>query len=116
MGILYHNGKNFRREIVEGHAPACPLFYGQRWGENMGKQELAPPIGMESDSENLRIQELSPSITFRKFTDNEIVARDKANLDIVWLKDESFEDTENLPPPAELAAETVGSLGGVLRG
>ena len=47
---------------------------------------------------------------FKKFTYDEIVARDKANLDIFWLKDESLEDTENLPPPAELAAEIIESL------
>lgn len=47
---------------------------------------------------------------FKKFTYDEIVARDKANLDIFWLKDESLEDSENLPPPAELAAEIVESL------
>ena len=47
---------------------------------------------------------------FRKFTYAEIVARDKANLDILWLKDDSLEDSENLPPPAELAAEIVESL------
>lgn len=47
---------------------------------------------------------------FKKFSYDEIVARDKANLDIFWLKDESLEDTENLPPPAELAAEIVESL------
>jgi len=47
---------------------------------------------------------------FKKFTYAEIVARDKANLDILWLKDDSLEDSENLPPPAELAAEIVESL------
>ena len=47
---------------------------------------------------------------FKKFTYAEIVARDKANLDILWLKDDSLEDSENLPPPAELAAEIVVSL------
>jgi len=47
---------------------------------------------------------------FKKFAYDEIVARDKANLDILWLKDESLEDTENLPAPAELAAEIVDSL------
>ena len=47
---------------------------------------------------------------FKKFTYDEIVARDKANLDIFWLNDESLEDTENLPPPAELAEEIVTSL------
>ena len=52
-------------------------------------------------------QRRDASATFRKFTYEEIVARDKANLDIFWLKDESLEDTENLPSPAELAAEIV---------
>ncbi len=47
---------------------------------------------------------------FKKFTYEEIVARDKANLDIFWLKDESLEDSENLPAPALLAAEIVESL------
>jgi len=47
---------------------------------------------------------------FKKFTYDEIVARDKANLDILWLKDESLEDTENLPAPDILAAEIVESL------
>lgn len=47
---------------------------------------------------------------FKKFTYDEIVARDKANLDIFWLKDESLEDTENLPAPGVLAAEIVESL------
>jgi len=47
---------------------------------------------------------------FKKFSYKDIVARDKANLDIFWLKDESLEDTENLPPPAELAADIISSL------
>lgn len=34
----------------------------------------------------------------------------KANLDILWLKDDSLEDSENLPAPALLAAEIVESL------
>jgi type I restriction enzyme M protein len=47
---------------------------------------------------------------FKKFTYAEIVARDKANLDILWLKDDSLEDSDNLPAPALLAAEIVESL------
>ena len=55
-------------------------------------------------------QRQDASATFRKFTYDEIVARDKANLDIFWLKDESLEDSDNLPAPAVLAAEIVESL------
>lgn len=47
---------------------------------------------------------------FKKFSYEEIVDRDKANLDILWLKDESLEDVENLPAPAILAAEIVEAL------
>ena len=36
--------------------------------------------------------------------------RDKANLDIFWLKDESLEDSENLPEPEVLAQEIVENL------
>ncbi|MGH9198752.1 MAG: SAM-dependent DNA methyltransferase, partial [Acidimicrobiia bacterium] len=35
---------------------------------------------------------------------------DKTSLDIFWLRDESLEDSENLPDPAVLAAEIVEDL------
>jgi type I restriction enzyme M protein len=44
---------------------------------------------------------------WKPFTYDELIARDKTNLDIVWLKDESLEDTENLPAPEVLAQEIV---------
>lgn len=36
---------------------------------------------------------------FKSFTYDELAARDKASLDFFWLRDESLEDTDNLPPP-----------------
>ena len=36
--------------------------------------------------------------------------RDKVNLDIFWLRDESMEDTANLPPPDQIAEEIVEDL------
>jgi type I restriction enzyme M protein len=36
--------------------------------------------------------------------------RDKASLDIFWRKDESLEDSDNLPEPEVLAAEIVENL------
>lgn len=47
---------------------------------------------------------------FKAFGYDELVKRDKASLDIFWLKDESLEDSENLPAPEVLAAEIVESL------
>jgi type I restriction enzyme M protein len=47
---------------------------------------------------------------FKPFTCNELAQRDKANLDIFWLKDESLEDTENLPPPDIIARDITENL------
>lgn len=47
---------------------------------------------------------------FKCFTYAELMARDKANLDIFWLKDNTQTDTANLPKPAVLAAEIVEDL------
>ena len=47
---------------------------------------------------------------FRAFTYDELMKRDKASLDIFWLRDESLEDSENLPAPEVIAAEIVEDL------
>ena len=47
---------------------------------------------------------------FRRFAYDELSQRDKLNLDIFWLKDESLGDTDNLPPPHEIAASIVENL------
>jgi len=47
---------------------------------------------------------------FRRFSYDELVQRDKLNLDIFWLKDDSLEDIDNLPEPDVLAAEIVENL------
>jgi type I restriction enzyme M protein len=47
---------------------------------------------------------------FKAFTYEEILARDKANLDIIWLKDDSLEDAADLPAPEILAREIMEEL------
>lgn len=47
---------------------------------------------------------------FRAFTYDELMKRDKVSLDIFWLKDESLEDSENLPAPNVLAREIAENL------
>ena len=43
-------------------------------------------------------------------TDEDLLKRDKLNLDSFWLKDESLEDSANLPDPDVIAAEIVEDL------
>ena len=40
----------------------------------------------------------------------DLIARDKASLDIFWLKDDSLTDSDNLPPPDVIAQEIVDDL------
>ena len=54
--------------------------------------------------------EREESERFHRFSYDELVKRDKANLDIFWLRDESMEDTANLPPPDQIAEEIIEDL------
>jgi len=47
---------------------------------------------------------------FKCFSYEDLFKRDKANLDISWLKDESLEDSANLPDPDVIAAEIAEDL------
>jgi type I restriction enzyme M protein len=51
-----------------------------------------------------------PEGRWRVYEYDELVARDKASLDIFWLKDESLADSDNLPPPEVIAQEIVDDL------
>ena len=51
----------------------------------------------------------------RAFDYAELVQRDKANLDITWLRDESLEDADTLLPPEVIAQEIVEDLEAALR-
>jgi len=52
----------------------------------------------------------SPEGRWRKFSYEEIIARDKTSLDITWLKDKSLADLDNLPDPEDLATEIIENL------
>ena len=54
--------------------------------------------------------EENPEGRFRKFTYDEIIARDKTSLDIFWLKDKSLTDLDNLPDPDVLAMEIIENI------
>ncbi|MFO1223944.1 MAG: N-6 DNA methylase [Burkholderiaceae bacterium] len=47
---------------------------------------------------------------WRVYDYDELVARDKASLDIFWLRDETLADSDNLPPPEVIAQEIVDDL------
>jgi type I restriction enzyme M protein len=52
----------------------------------------------------------NPTGRWRSYPYDELVARDKASLDIFWLRDESQEDSASLPEPDVIAAEIAEDL------
>jgi type I restriction enzyme M protein len=54
--------------------------------------------------------ESNPEGRWRAFSYDELASRDKFSLDIFWLRDESLDDSENLPEPDVIAAEIAEDL------
>jgi type I restriction enzyme M protein len=51
---------------------------------------------------------------FKSFTYDELIKRDKLNLDILWLKDDALEESANLPAPEIIAADIMADLAAAL--
>jgi type I restriction enzyme M protein len=52
----------------------------------------------------------NPEGRWRKFSYEQVLARDKTSLDIFWLKDKSLADLDNLPEPDDIAAEIIDNV------
>ncbi len=52
----------------------------------------------------------APDGRWRAYTYDALIQRDKASLDIFWLRDEALEESANLPDPDVIAAEIVEDL------
>ena len=54
--------------------------------------------------------EKNPDGRWRVYEYDDLIKRDKVSLDVFWLKDKSLEDSDDLPPPDELAQEIADDL------
>ncbi|MEK7718681.1 MAG: class I SAM-dependent DNA methyltransferase [Bacteroidota bacterium] len=52
----------------------------------------------------------NPEGRWRKYSYDYLIARDKTNLDITWLKDDNLIDLENLPEPETLIDEIIENI------
>ncbi|MCK9368052.1 MAG: type I restriction-modification system subunit M [Metallibacterium scheffleri] len=52
----------------------------------------------------------TPDGRWRAYRYDELIARDKASLDIFWLRDDSLAESDNLPAPEVIAQEIVDDL------
>lgn len=73
----------------------------------LGDDDLQDFVQCYNPANRLQRQETD---RFRAFTCDQLLQRDKVSLDIIWLRDKSLEDSDNLPPPQLLAAEIAENL------
>lgn len=59
--------------------------------------------------------EEAPEGRWRAYTREELLARDKASLDVFWLKDSSMTDLDNLPEPDVLLSEILENLDAAMK-
>jgi len=75
-----------------------------------GVPPLDKNMRQDAASTSLNRYDRRESERFQSFTYDELIKSDKANLDIFWLKDDSLEDSANLPAPEIIAAEIAEDL------
>ena len=86
-------------EFVQGYNPANRHDRKATWfDEAVSSPQPSPTRGEGANGR------------WRAYAYEELIARDKASLDIFWLKDDSLSDADNLPAPEVIAAEIVDDL------
>ena len=71
---------------------------------------LADCLGAGIELVDVVVRDRTESERFKPFAYDELLQCDKVSLDLIWLRDESLEDSANLPPPDILAQEIVEDL------
>jgi type I restriction enzyme M protein len=88
-------------------------YFGNVGGEKQKKSTPLPDRGGEGRKAESR-HNRKETERFKCFSYEELIKRDKVNLDIFWLKDEALEDSANLPAPEIIAADITADLAAAL--
>ena len=127
-GIFYANGVKANVLFFDNHAASKEPWTKEVWfydyRTNIHHTQKKKPLRPEDLKEfidcynpldrhkrkELWNEQKNPEGRWRKFSYEQIVARDKTSLDIFWLKDKSLADLDNLPEPEVLAEEIVQNI------
>jgi len=102
----FHKPKTLADWLAEANIPQAESIQTQLAAEHRETYKTFPTL-------RKRLQQLPPlreEGLWRAYDYDELVARDKASLDLFWLKDDSLEDSANLPDPDVIAQEIVDDL------
>jgi len=95
------------------------------WTETLWIYDLRTNMHFTLKTNSLKFEDLQDFVTcynppnkserkeserFHAFSYDKLMERDKVNLDIFWLRDESLEDSDNLPDPDVIAREIAENL------
>ena len=121
-GVFYAQGVK-ANVLFFDKKPARP---GGPWTEKLWVYDLRTNMHFTLKQNPLRRADLDDFVTaylpgrprserresqrWHAFIFEELTARDKANLDITWLKDDSLDDLDNLPAPEVIAREIIDDL------
>ena len=127
-GIFYANGVKANVLFFDNHAASKKPWTKEVWfydyRTNIHHTLKKKPLRFEDLQEFITCynplnrhqrkeswnEQANPEGRWRKFTYEQIIARDKTSLDIFWLKDKSLADLDNLPEPDVLAGEIIENL------
>lgn len=127
-GIFYANGVKANVLFFDNHAASKDAWTKEVWyydyRTNIHHTLKKKPLRFEDLADfitcynpqnrhtrnELWNEQTNPEGRWRKFTYEQIIARDKTSLDIFWLKDKSLADLDNLPEPDELALDIIENL------
>lgn len=130
-GIFYAQGVKSNVLFFDNSARSKSIATDEIWyydyRTNINHTPKKNPLAYENlqdfvtkyNSENIknRIETYSNSNKegrWRRFTYDEIISRDKINLDISWIKDDNEIDLNNLPDPESILDEIIENLGNTL--
>ena len=127
-GIFYANGVKANVLFFDNHAASKEPWTKEVWfydyRTNIHHTLKKKPLRFEDLQEFIACynplnrhkrkeswnEQSNPEGRWRKFSYEQIIARDKTSLDIFWLKDKSLADLDNLPEPDVLALEIIDNL------
>jgi len=127
-GIFYANGVKANVLFFDNHAASKEPWTKEVWfydyRTNIHHTQKKKPLRSDDLKEfidcynpldrhkrkELWNEKKNPEGRWRKFSYEQIMARDKTSLDIFWLKDKSLADLDNLPEPEVLAEEIVQNI------
>jgi type I restriction enzyme M protein len=82
--------------------------------DNKGGSGVSPLGKSRDGSSTLNRHQRVETDRFKAFTYEELIKRDKVNLDIFWLKDDALEESANLPSPEIIAQDITADLAAAL--